>query len=342
MLAKYIYDQPSACSFLEGILTTGRWPKALVFYGPSGVGKTHTAHTLGYLALEKPSNASCPDYKMYREGTHPELMYHKPSDGYTGSELKSRKTRPTWRIQHIRELLKHLREPLLYGKRRTVVFSDFDHFPPGQFAIADAFLKVLEEGMENTTIILTTSSLESLPSALISRMTPVLFTPLTLPTVESLLDADRDDPDAHLAMRLGQGSLTRTRELLERSEGLSCSQIQARAFRLLSLLPKTGIGKVFSFLGVLSDEELGLFMLIFKDILKDILLRGSEVPSRIVPKNQEEVLINLTSTYLEYTDHILKDLMTLEEVLAQQGIRSRVQIFAFILKVKRHIQEVRL
>jgi DNA polymerase-3 subunit delta' len=193
-----------------------------LFTGPAGVGKKTFARALAQSLLCETPKATllgycnrCPGCTLFRAGTHPDFV---ASEGTVkiGKEPGS--------AQHDEELTARdlVRELSLRGYRsdhRVVLLGDVDF---ATHEAANALLKFFEEPPRGVVVLLTSSAPGTLPETIRSRFVEIVFVPLTLAEVESVLRADGvDAARAKAAAEASFGSITRARAVLEgASEGI--------------------------------------------------------------------------------------------------------------------------
>ena len=142
------HDQVVAA--LGRALAQGRFPHALLFVGPEGIGKRTFALTLAQALLcpRRPESAldpcgSCPSCLQVRVGTHPDLLRAgRPEDKH---DLP---------IQVIRDLCLDLGLKPMLGTRKVAIIDDADDLNE---EAANAFLKTLEEPPLHTKFVLATT-----------------------------------------------------------------------------------------------------------------------------------------------------------------------------------------
>jgi DNA polymerase-3 subunit delta' len=192
-----------------------RFPHALLFIGPEGVGKRTFALALAQALLcERSSEASlepcgeCPSCHQVTAGTHPDvLMVAKPED------------RQDLPIKVIRDLCLDLGMKPMHGSRRLAIVDDADELNEES---ANAFLKTLEEPPPGSVLILLGTSAELQLETVVSRCRVVRFDPLPEnDLVQILLDRKtvRDRTDALRLARLGEGSVSRALGLADPALG---------------------------------------------------------------------------------------------------------------------------
>jgi len=156
---------------LRNKLQQGRFPHALIFSGPEGVGKRTCA-----LMLAKALNCmesgpddfcdACSHCRKIDAGVHPDvLMIGLEEDA---AEIK---------IPQIRELLVTLGLRALEGSQKIFIIDPADAMNP---SAANALLKGLEEPPDDSHFILLSSSPQALPVTVRSRCQTYTFSPLTL------------------------------------------------------------------------------------------------------------------------------------------------------------------
>ena len=196
---------------LRKTLSQGRFPHALLFVGPEGVGKKTFALKLAQALLceRSPETAldpceNCPSCLQIKAGTHPDLLnVARPEEKH---ELP---------IKVIRELCLDLGLKPMHGTRRVAIVDDADDLND---EAANAFLKTLEEPPPGSALILIGTSAEVQLDTIISRCRVVRFDPLPATELAAVLaeQAIVTDPEeaARLAM-LGEGSVGRAKGLAD-------------------------------------------------------------------------------------------------------------------------------
>ncbi len=210
---------------LRQALARGRWPHALLFVGPEGVGKRRFAQTLAQALLcERHDEAAldpcglCFACKQVAAGTHPDVLtVVKPEEKH---ELP---------IALIRQLCLDLGLKPARGKRRVAIVDDADDLSP---EAANAFLKTLEEPPPGAVLILIGTSPELQLDTIRSRCRIVRFDPLPERELAAVLLEHQLAPDRAEANRLaalGEGSVGR-------AVGLADPELDAFRRRLIDEL----------------------------------------------------------------------------------------------------------
>jgi len=201
-------------------------PASLLLHGPRGVGKQQVALWLARALLcENPDSAPCGKCRSCRMGAalqHPDLHWFFPRPRHKSSDPDPAEVREDT-AEAIRERLENhgLYEPpggdvALYvatvraivqtaslspamGKRKVFVIGDAERMvaQEGSDQAANAFLKLLEEPPDNTTLILTSSEPGALLPTIRSRTVAVRVAPLGEADVKAFLadDAVKDQLD---------------------------------------------------------------------------------------------------------------------------------------------------
>jgi DNA polymerase-3 subunit delta' len=172
-------------------LREGRFPHALIFGGPEGVGKRSFALMLAKALNCRESDAddfcdSCSQCRKIDAGTHPDVVMVGLEE--EASEIK---------IAQIRDLLHVLELRPLEGINKVFIIDPADAM---NTAAANALLKGLEEPPDNSYFILLSSNPHSLMVTVRSRSQSYAFTPLTL-------DELRQFGGEELALRWSRGSI---------------------------------------------------------------------------------------------------------------------------------------
>jgi len=214
MLFDQIKGQNKAVELLMNSIKHNRIAQAYLFYGPEGVGKFTTALYFGMAlnclaAKNKAPCGICSSCHKFLEFSHSDFIYIFPTPAMQSQEngeldtksvnlylqyIENRKTQP-WeqvffeknteiRMIDIKRLQKHLELNQREGKFRICIIENADEMNQNS---ANAFLKTLEEPLDNTVIILTTINKQALYPTIVSRCQPVFFKPLSDKDIEEIL-----------------------------------------------------------------------------------------------------------------------------------------------------------
>lgn len=167
-------------SQLEDRVRTGRFPHALVFSGPGGVGK-HTFALRLVQALncdnrQVPACGECASCARIGRGVHPDL-------GIVGVAEDASQIR----IEQIRELREGLALAPMEGRIRSWIIDPAERLSPGA---ANALLKVLEEPPPQICFFLITTNASELLLTIRSRCQIHHFAPLPVASLCELAEAD--------------------------------------------------------------------------------------------------------------------------------------------------------
>ncbi len=198
-------------STLRRTLEQGRFPHALLFVGPEGIGKHSFAKRLAQALLcERVPESQldpcgvCPGCLQVMAGSHPDLLQvGKPED------------RQELPIRVIRDLCLDLGLKPMSGRRKVAIVDDADDLND---EAANAFLKTLEEPPEGSTLILVGTSAEGQLDTILSRCRVVRFDPLPSMELASLLLEQKivESPEeADRLASLAEGSVARARGLAD-------------------------------------------------------------------------------------------------------------------------------
>ncbi|MBQ9394559.1 MAG: DNA polymerase III subunit delta' [Proteobacteria bacterium] len=157
---------------------TGHLHHALLFSGPSGVGKAMLARAfVQAMFCEKSDEQSlsrcltCHNCNRIKAKIHPDV-------------IEIEETAATIKIEVIRDLQSRLVYAPYESARRFVLIHDIHKM---QEAAANCFLKTLEEPPESTTFILMTNQIQRIIPTIISRCQSVRFAPFGMNDVADFL-----------------------------------------------------------------------------------------------------------------------------------------------------------
>ena len=231
-----ILDQSAAVDYLQKSVL-GRVPQALLFCGPSGVGKKKAA-------LEFAKALNCLDPQARRSGDSCGMCAHcqaidrgtygdvvvadflyqarlelktEPSDASYEEELeKELAKQQRIKVDTIRNITAKSQQKSAQGGWKVFIVDEAQSM---QAEAANALLKFIEEPPQRTVWILLTDKKAAMLKTILSRCQPLQFAPLPVKTVEQLLLQQRPDVEnASLAAQYSEGSLTRAASAAEALE----------------------------------------------------------------------------------------------------------------------------
>ncbi|MFT3915715.1 MAG: DNA polymerase III subunit delta' [Anaeromyxobacteraceae bacterium] len=229
-----IIGQDRAVGALRAALSRGALHHAYLFGGPEGVGKARVARLLAQAAnCEGPvageACGTCRPCHKIAAGNHPDVLEvwteaemarakrWEPAGGKTPSKFIV--------VDQVRDVVEHrLALRRFEGRRRFVIFDPADRMNP---QAQNALLKTLEEPPPETTLVLVSSSPDSLLPTIRSRCLRVAFAPIP----EALVASRLTDPsvlkkplspaDARFLAALSGGSLGRALALAKDPDHLA-------------------------------------------------------------------------------------------------------------------------
>ena len=151
-------------AMLQTMLDKKRLPHALLFAGPSGVGKAMTARVLAASLLcgSKEPCGSCSSCIAFTRQSHAGLFSIMPDRGNI-------------KIDQIRALNREASLGAALGEARVCIIHDAEKMT---LQAANSLLKLLEEPPRNFYFILVASSAHALPGTILSRCLTANFRPL--------------------------------------------------------------------------------------------------------------------------------------------------------------------
>jgi DNA polymerase III subunit delta' len=184
-------------ALLGRALQLGRVPPALLFVGPSGVGKRTTALALGRALLCETAGIfpcdRCSSCTRCLKGLHPDLFQVQALTKFI-------------KIDQVRDVVREIGSSPFEGRARAFVIDDAHELTE---QAANALLKSLEEPAPRSHVVLVTSAPQALLPTVRSRCQLVRFGPLPAVLVEEHLRsvAGLDVQEATLRAAAAGGSL---------------------------------------------------------------------------------------------------------------------------------------
>ncbi len=167
-----VIGQDGAIQHLRNLLKRKLVPHALLFSGPDGVGKFHTARAFAaellqsYSATGNPLSGGGEDHLRFAlSGTHPDL--------HTLAIEEGQKDIP---VDSVRELTSKLHLKSYLSSATVALINDAHRM---SLAASNALLMTLEEPSANSFIILVTDASHRLPATILSRCQIINFSRLT-------------------------------------------------------------------------------------------------------------------------------------------------------------------
>jgi len=205
----------------------GRLPHAMIFAGPSGVGKRTLALLLAQLVnCSSPSRGSacggCLSCRKIAHGSHPDIRLIEPDGAFI-------------KIEQIREMIGEVAYQPFEAKYRVVILDPAEQL---KNEAANCMLKTLEEPASRTIIILITSNAYLMLKTIQSRSRLLQFAGIPRDQIEALLvrNLGWSQQNAHLAAALSRGSLGGALAF----DADSYLPIRNQALRFVSLLISRG------------------------------------------------------------------------------------------------------
>lgn len=195
----------------------GALPASILFHGPRGAGKQRLALWLAQLQLcgspgDEPCG-TCQHCRFLHELRHPDLAWYFPRPRLKDSDPDLAEVRADYAgaiaervvedglysppsgaegifIATVRALVQQAAMSPALGKRKVFVVGDAERMVPqeGSEQAANAFLKLLEEPPDDTTVILTSSEPGALLPTIRSRVTAFRVAPVAPAAMRSFLD----------------------------------------------------------------------------------------------------------------------------------------------------------
>ena len=203
---------------LGSAITRGTMPGSLLLHGRRGVGKQRLALWLAQSLLCSDANTpcgACQGCRYTTELTHPDLYWFFPVPraeiadsspeealGFMRGAMRDRaQAGGLWGpssgseglfVEMIRSLVRAAASSPALAKRKVMILGDADRMiaQEGSDQAANALLKLLEEPLPDTTLILTSSEPGSLLPTIRSRVVSVRVAPLTPPDIRAWAASD--------------------------------------------------------------------------------------------------------------------------------------------------------
>ena len=192
-----IFGQPKVRDFFRASIAHGRVSHAYLFTGPAGSNKTAAAYAFAQAIIcDKGGCGTCDDCRRASHRKHPDIRYYAP-EGAQG-----------YLIAQIREIVADAALAPIRAKRKVYILDRVDLLGT---SAANAFLKTLEEPLDNVTFLLLGRTREAVLPTIVSRCQVVPFRHIPATEAAGIL-AQKTGVDldkARIAIEACDGSITK-------------------------------------------------------------------------------------------------------------------------------------
>jgi DNA polymerase-3 subunit delta' len=253
---------------LQHLMSVGKLPRSMIFFGRAGVGKAEAALTvaqaLNCTFAQNDACGRCPGCLRIAKDEHPDVRLLKPEG--RGGQLK---------VDPVREAIGEVPFRPFEGRRRVIILADAERMNP---TTANTLLKTLEEPPEWATLILTTANEAVLLPTILSRCQIFRFSPLAPEELETLLRARHGiAPErAALLAAVAGGGIARALELAEEP----LLELRSQAIALAKLLVDSADAEALVPLAdsVSKEPQLMLLLDLLLSVLRDLAAKAAGAP----------------------------------------------------------------
>jgi len=270
---------------LRRAVDQGRLPHALIFAGPSGVGKRTLALLLAQLLncirpeRDEPCGV-CNACRKISGGTHPDVRVVEPDGAFI-------------KIDQVRAMIDEVAYQPFEGKYRMVILDGADQM---RVEAANCLLKTLEEPPSRSVLVLVTAKPYLLLGTIRSRSRLLQFGPIAEDDIEAFLTGTqgRTPDDARLAASFSNGSLS----MATAFDAARHKEVRAMALRFVSmLLRREGFAQASALgSGIAKDKELFLVWLDMAATLLQDVYYAQTAPARIGQRDIARELAGLAQS----------------------------------------------
>ncbi len=261
-------------SQLRALAREGRFPHAVLFSGPAGVGKRRIARVLAAALLcgrgDEPCGV-CPSCKAFSGNSHPDYYeIHAEARGKAAKVI---------RIEQIREMQSAVARLPILSERRVVLIDEAGLMNE---AAENSLLKTLEEPLGQVTFFLVTSARSSLLDTIVSRCMPMRFGMLPAEGMASLLvqQGVSGEEAGELAI-FSDGSMERAC-MLQGSRGMELRKDAEEFLEKLGSMTMDDLWLRGKSMGDMGRDEISEWFLYLNLLLRDMLVLYGDGGSNLI------------------------------------------------------------
>lgn len=288
-----LYGKNQLKKRLDEIAEKGRLSHAVLFSGPSGIGKkTLAKYTAQLFLCENGACGACPTCRNIENGTHPDVI---PVREQCGGK---------YAMEPFREILSETVIKPNNGDFKVYVFEDCDTMRPEH---QNSLLKLIEEPAEHLRFVFTCENTSVIPETVMSRVTEFAVPDTPAADCEqALLDSGVDAAKARELSEMFSGNIGKCKAVLDGDGEAQLIETARKAAAALG--NRDGFGIAAALTEQSGRAEFGRVTEYLSRIVRDALavkcggeaeFFGKEESKKIAAGFSEDELLNILDTAFE-------------------------------------------
>lgn len=314
---------------LEDMVLADRINHALLFEGPSGIGKKYTAKVFAKSilckSLTKKPCGQCPQCLQFDSDSNPDFLFVEP----IGQVIKK---------EQIQDIIEFLSIRPFDSKYKVALIESFDK---ATTEAQNAFLKTLEEGPDYGIIILLSENNKNILETVLSRVKSYYFAPIESSKIIEYLITNYNisNVEANFYAKYANGSIGSAIKMAKDPD------FNERRLKNLEIFHRALMGEKDYVLSQLKDfkdqDNIDLVLDMYLAWLRDLLIyKATKDSFYLYNSDLEKKLVGQSNLDYEFINFVKEDLIKLKSIL-KFNVNKDLALELFFINILEECQWLR-